>query len=139
MQRTTAPRVEYERIDIGLAANRRRVAQIGSDLLDGLDNEPGERAFAQGIGQRRRMHDLHRAQRRVPGAKVLRREIVAHRLLQIRIDLIGTNRACLAGIIDVLEQALAGQLVAAAHEPRELPVVDRDLVVCATLAGEAQQ
>src|SRR4029079_1104838 len=83
--------------------------------------------------------DRDRPQSRTPGAEVLGGEIVAHRLLQILVDLVGVDRGPAAGLGDVLENALPRQLVAMADEPGEPLVVDGDLVLGAALAAEPEQ
>ena len=78
-------------------------------------------------------------QRRPPGPEVLCGEILAHRILQILVDLAGIDGVKLARVIQVLKQMLSQQLMASPHEARESLVVNGDLVLGAALAAKAEQ
>ena len=80
-----------------------------------------------------------RVQRGVPGAEILGREIAAHAFAQIVVDLSRIDGAPIALLVDVLEQRLARQFLAAAHELREACIFDQHVVLRAALAAELQQ
>ena len=80
-----------------------------------------------------------RVQRRVPGAEVLGRELAAHAFAQIVVHLARIDGVALALLVDVLEQRLARQFLAAPHELREPRVIDGHVVLRAALAAELQQ
>jgi len=94
--------------------------------------------LAHRFRQRGACHDLERPQRRTPRAKVLRGELVAHRVPQVLVHLARVDRAQRA-LIQILEQALSRQLMASAHDAREPLVVDDDLVLHAALGAELEQ
>lgn len=58
----------------------------------------------------------------VPGAEILRREILAEVLSQVGVDLPGVHDVASALLIHVLEQVLAGQLPAFPHQHGETAV-----------------
>jgi len=121
-------RGEHRGMDVGLAAHRRRVAEIRSGN--------GDRRLH---GRRRR---VARAKQRIgddhargPGAEVLRRVVVAHDRAQVCIDVAGRD-ATAAPVLDVLEQALPRQVLAAPDRAREARILEQALVALPGLAAE---
>ena len=99
-------RVEQRRVDIGLAAHRRRVAERLGDRLDHrLDADPRVLGLLQ--------HLLESDDARAPGPEMLGGEVAASRLADIIVDVARGDRVRLAVAVDILEQHLAGQLLAA--------------------------
>ncbi len=74
----------------------------------------------------------------MPGAEILGREVIAHALAKEGIHLAGIDAAAMALFVDILEQPLAGQVLASAHQCGEARVPDAHLVQQSTLAGEPQ-
>ena len=76
---------------------------------------------------------------RRPGSEVLGRDLVAAgRLAQVVVDVLGSNGPRLAVFVDVLEQVLPGQLLAAPDERREAPVDQLALLGPAALAPKPE-
>ncbi|MCW0466763.1 hypothetical protein NB705_003836 [Xanthomonas sacchari] len=138
MQAPAAPAVEHARVDIGLAAHRRGVAERLGHLADHRILRLRQRALAAGVGQRQRGQPLQRGAGAAPGAEVLGGEALAHRLAQVVVDLARIHRLQLAVVVAILEQCLPGQLLAAADQLDQVHVVDLDVVLLAALAAELQ-
>src|SRR5690606_37009 len=138
-----APAGEHDRIDVGLAAHRRRVAQRGGDLAhDGVLNG-GQRTLARRFASCRHRQagagqTLERRQRAAPGAEVLRTELAARGLVQVGVDLARLHRGQLAVVVAILEQRLPGELLATPQQPHQARVVEDDVVVLPALAAEAE-
>ena len=73
-----------------------------------------------------------------PGPEVLRGEVVAGDLAQVVVHVVGADVAPRAVLVDVLEQLLAGQLLALPDERGQAAVAHVDLVLLAALAAEAE-
>src|SRR5581483_4557300 len=73
-----------------------------------------------------------------PGAEVLRRDVAAGGLAQVRVDVVRRDRLASALRIEILEQLVARQVLALLHDASEPPVGDRDGVVDAALAAESE-
>ena len=71
-----------------------------------------------------------------PGPEILGGEVGARDLAEIVVDVRGVDVLYAAFLVDVLEELLAGQLLAALDNPGEATVSDVDLVVNAALAAE---
>ena len=59
-------------------------------------------------------------------------------LAQVGVHVVGGDVVRLAVVVDVLEQLLAGQVLAAPDDRRQAPVADPDLVLAAGLAAEPE-
>ena len=80
-----------------------------------------------------------REDRRRPGPEVLGRDVVAARgLAQVLVDVLGADGSGLAVVVDVLEEVLAGQLLAAPDDRREASVDQLALLGAAALAPEPE-
>ncbi len=75
---------------------------------------------------------------RAPGAEVLHREVVAGDLAQVLVHVLGAHVALGAELVDVPEQLLARQVLAAAYDPRQPPVDDPRLDLAAVLRTERE-
>src|SRR5580698_3727670 len=78
-QITRAPLVEHPRIDVGLAAHGRGVAQLVSDFLHDFRDRPLDGTFAAESFPGSAPQQQQRVQRRTPGPKIFGREVFAHR------------------------------------------------------------
>src|SRR5688500_9915194 len=136
MQPASAPRGGHERMDVRGAAHRRRVAERLRHRGDRLDHDGIARAFAWGqlAGGQRRDREAGRA----PGAEILRRERRTHRVAQVAVDHAGVDRMAFARLVDILEQRLARQALAAPQQPDEAIVVDAQVLHPPALAAEAK-
>src|SRR4051794_20209925 len=74
--------IEDARVDVGVACDRRRVAEIERDLLHGSYDRALARRPAQQLGLRHRETDL-RQHRRPPRAELLRGDVDAGRRLEV--------------------------------------------------------
>src|SRR3546814_18295858 len=103
-------------MDIGFAADRRRVAQRLGDRLQHVFQAdpvlPGGADLLEGdpAGS--------------PGAEMLGGELLAHRFADIGVDVARADRALIALLVDELEALLAGPVLAALDEAG--PVSTRD-------------
>lgn len=73
-----------------------------------------------------------------PGAEVLRREVGAPDLPEIGVDVRRVDRLARPALVQVLEEPVAGQVLAPADHRGEPPVVDVDRVMLAALLGELE-
>ena len=109
--------LQHGRMDVALAADRRRVAETRRHLCHGTHAGGlcGGGAF-ESLGLPRQ-----RAARSVPGpgAEILGGEILAGDLAQIFIDVAGIDGTRLLVLVDVLEERLSGKI--AAMRPRAAP------------------
>src|SRR4030095_9088299 len=83
-----------------------------------------------------------RADRRAPGAKILGGEtlaVAAHSLAQVVVDHAGVDRLALAVGVDILEQLVTGQLLAATNDAREAAIVEHYLLHPTALALEREE
>src|SRR5690606_21689567 len=143
LQRTVAPAGEHRRVDVGAAANGRRVAERGGHLLDHRLLQPGQRALAGeaavgAVRQRGPRQPLEGRERAAPGAEVLGAEGVAGGLAQVVVDLARVHRHQGAVVVAVLEQRLPRELLAGAQQLHQALVVELHLVRLAGLAAEAE-
>ncbi len=123
-------------MDVAGPADRGRVAQHPGDLLDAGGDDAllgalvlGGAGLGQGLGA---------VQRTRPGAEVLGGEGSPRGFADVVVDVVGVDGVPLALVVEVLEQALARQLLAAADQRREAPVVDAGAVLLAALAAEVE-
>ena len=98
------------RMDIGFAADRRRVAER---LGDRLEHRLEADAVLAGGADRLEGDDA-----RAPGAEMLGGEILAGRRADIVVDVGRADRMGLAVAVDILEEVLARQVLAAFDDPR---------------------
>src|SRR6185503_9090675 len=113
-----------------------RVAEAPCHLLDRLAHRlaplpRGRRARLSGQGP----PGAHAAG---PGAEILGREVASRRLGQVGIDVARADRAPAAALVPVLEQVLAGQLLAPLHDPAQLAVLDPELVDLSRFPAEVE-
>jgi hypothetical protein len=73
-----------------------------------------------------------------PSPEILGREVGAHCVAQIIIDLARVDRVPLTCIVQILEQTLAGEFVAMPHDARKALVVNDHLVLESTFPSEAE-
>jgi hypothetical protein len=73
-----------------------------------------------------------------PRAKILRREISAGRVTQVRVDVCRRNGARDTRGVDVLKQILPRQILAALDDTSEPGVVQHDIVSLAALSDESE-
>ena len=117
-------------------ANPARVAETGCHGVDRLGDVAVGFASAGG--------DTHAPQfdrgkhGAAPGAEVLGADVAPGERAQIGIDVIRGDRLALAGGVEVLEQLLAGQVAAALDDVRKARLGERDDVLDAALAAEAE-
>src|SRR5438105_1574756 len=128
--------VHDRRVEVTLAADRRRIAEAGRNLADG----GGELALGLCLrlepaqpGQLAGRQDGAR-----PGPEVLGGELAPSRLPQVLVHVGGLDGAGLILIVEVAEQLLARQVLAALHDPRQGPVAHVDVMLLAALAPEAE-
>ena len=120
-------------MDVAFAAHGDRIAELGGDLLDRADHVAlggGFRIEALELAERER--GQHRSR---PGAEVLGREGLSCDILQIGVDVRRIDRLPLAFLVDVLEELLAGDLLAGAHDAGEAAIAQRRAVQPAALAA----
>jgi len=103
-------RLQNRRVDITLAAYRRRVAQLAGHLFHRLDQLLARLA----LGLPSPCAQVLQRQRTAgPGAVVLGGEIAPGQVAQVLVDVPRADRVALAVIVQVLEQLLSRQLQAA--------------------------
>src|SRR5581483_9111194 len=128
--------VEHGRVDVALAADGRRVAELPGYPLDRAHHVPFRLGLA--VEALELLQGLGGEDRAGPGAEVLRREVLPGGAAQVVVDVGRIDRVLDAVGIDVLEELLAGQLLAAADDARQAAVADLDVVPDATLAPEVE-
>ncbi len=123
-------------MDVGLAADRRGVAEPLRHALDRLDDV----LLRLGVGvERLELLQGQRAEDRAgPGAEVLGGEVLPGDLPEVLVDIARVDRPMLPVVVEVLEEFVAGDLLAAPDDPREAPVLDADLPLLAALAAELE-
>jgi hypothetical protein len=124
-------------VHVALARDRRRVPQRLRRLADRLDDVAARLALrvARLEGAQRPVRE-HRAR---PRPEVLGGDVgAAGRIAQVLVDVLRADVAHLAIVVEVLQQVLAGQLLAAGDDPRQPPVAEVDLVRLAALAREPE-
>ena len=123
------------RSDVAGAADGGRVAQCFGDLLDRV---PERRAD---LGPRRPATRAERAEREHrpgPRPEVLGRDLCPGGLTEVVVDVGRLDRARLAVAVEVLEQLLAGEVLAALDDPGDAPVAHADRVELAALAAKSK-
>src|SRR4051812_44287347 len=73
-----------------------------------------------------------------PGAEVLGREVLAGRLPQVGVDVLGADALPLLVLVEILKQLLPRQVAALLDDAREPPVVHLHRVLLAALAPELE-
>src|SRR5205085_129722 len=117
------------RVHIGFAADRGRIAQHVGDLLE--HRLQADALLAGGADLREGEHA------RAPGPEMLGGEILARGLANVIVDVGGGDRVRLAVVVQILEQVLAGQVLALLHDPAERRVGDPELPLDAAFRLEA--
>ena len=111
------PRREATRLDRRLDVLLER--RLGVEALEFLERDRGE----------------HRS---LPGAEILCRDVAAGDLAQVGVDVRRRHVPALAVLVDVLEQLLAGEVLAGAHDLGDAPVLDLEAPDLAALALELE-
>ncbi len=119
-----------------LAAHRARVAQALGDRVDGAQDvavglAPARRG-AHGAQLHRREHGA------APGAEVLRRDVAPGELAQVIVHVVGGDRLALLLRVEILEQLVPRQVLAALDDARKPRILQRDAVLDAALAAEGE-
>jgi hypothetical protein len=120
-------------MDVALAAHGDCIAELGCHPLD--------RARHVALGGRLGVEALELAERQRrqhgprPGAEILGREGLARDLLQIGVHVRRIDLLPLPIVVDVLEEVLAGELLAGAHDARQPAITQRRAVPLAALAA----
>ena len=123
-------------MDVAPAGDGRRVPEPIGGEADGLDDVLARRPV---VGARR-----ERAQRSVgedgagPRPEVLGGDVAARDLAEVVVHVVGGDIVRLAVVADVLEELLAGQVLAAPDDGRQPPIPDTDLVLATGLAAEPE-
>ena len=135
-QLATEVRVDHDGMDVAAAAYGGRVAEARRHRLDGT------RQVALRLPDRRerleRAQRIGGADRPRPRRKVLRGEIAAADGAQVGIDVGRAHPSLAATVVDVPEQLLSRQLLAALHDPAQAPVPDAQGVLLAALPAKAE-
>jgi len=100
-QATVQPAVQDQRVDIGGAANGRRIAENRRDFFHRGSEDGALRAFTAFLGQRRAGEHAGRLHGATPGAEILGAEgvgLLAAGFAQIVVNLAGVDGLMLAGI-----------------------------------------
>ena len=123
-------------MDVAPAAGGDGIAQTTRDLLDGARDV----ALAVGLGPRRRQpaQGPGGAHGGAPGAEVLGGQLAARDAAQIAVHVAGADAPRLPAGIEIAEQLLPRQFLAAAQDPAEPRVLQAHRVVLAALAAEAE-
>src|SRR5687768_13615067 len=104
-------------MDIAAPRDGRRVAQLLGGLPDGLHHVPLGAAIA--IARLQRPERAIGQDRTRPGPEILGRERRARRIADVGVDVLRSDVADLTRVVDVLEELLARQLLAAPDDRRE--------------------
>src|SRR4029453_7652108 len=120
-------------MDVALAADRRRVAQSRRHLHD-RGGEPPARVGLLG----RRGEGLRGEDGAAPRAEVLGGELLAADLAEVGIDVRGAYGLPLPILVEVLEQLVAREILAAPPDAGERPAAHVDGGVVAPRAAELQ-
>src|SRR5207245_9190209 len=124
------------RVYVIFPADLARVAKARRHGVDRLGDVAGGFAAAGGAPHVPRFgRGEHGA---APGAEVLGADVAPGERAQIGIDVIRGDRLALAGGVEVLEQLLAGQIAATLDDVRKARLGERDDVLDAALAAEAE-
>ncbi len=123
-------------MDVAAAADGGRVAEARRHRLDGARQVP-----LRLPGRRERLERIQRigrADRPRPRAIVLRGEIAAADGPQVGIHVGRAQPSLAATVVDVAEQLLSRQLLAAFHDPAQAPVADAEGVLFPALSAKAE-
>src|SRR5690606_7532024 len=123
--------------DVVTLADRERVAEYRGRVSRGLIDDARRLGVARARLARGQL--LEGRDRSGPGPKILGREALPGQLLEQRVDVARRDGAQLAVRVEIAEQPLARQLVAAAQGARGTCVVHRQRVLDAAFAGELQR
>jgi len=106
---------------VALAADRWRVAQARGDLLD----RRGERRVRRcRILVRKQRTDGENGAR--PRTEILGRELAAHHVADVLVNVVGIDVLDFRVLVDILEEALAGQLLYGAQHACEALICQPD-------------
>jgi len=128
--------VEDRGVDVAPAGDRRRITESYGRLPDRLDDDASRRPVA--LARLEGAQCPVRQDRPFPGPEVLRGERPARGLADVLIHVVGPDVMHLAVVPDVLEQLLAGELLAAPDDGRQPPVAQADLVLLPRLPAEPE-
>ena len=121
---------------VAFSANRRCVAEAGRDACDGGAHIPfrmRRTVEALDLPQRQRRQDGSR-----PGAKILGGDVLSGDLPEIRVHIGRGDILLRAVVIDILQELLAGQLLAGLDDLGDAAVLDRERPLLAALADETE-
>ena len=128
--------LQHGGMHIAAAAHRPGVAELLRDRLDGARDillarrgRVDDVQFLEGRGGQHRPG---------PGTEVLRGELGAGDVTQVRVDVLGRDPLARAVGVEVLEQHLAGQVLAALDGAGEAAVLQGDLLPDAALGAEPE-
>src|SRR5690606_4149398 len=122
------------RVDVALAADRRRVAEHLGDRFDDVIDRLRARALVLRPGMAGQLACA--GQRAAPGAVVLGGQLLATDLLEVRVHVVGLDQVALAVVVQVAEDLIAGELQALLDEPRQALIGHIDVLLDAALAAE---
>src|SRR4051812_39243673 len=122
-------------MDVTLSTDSRRIAELLRHRLNG-----GQHLLLRFIraARSRLAQQCQRLERRKPGAEILRGEEAAARLAQVFVHIAGADWTALAVLIDPLEQFLARDIAAVAHDARDSPIRDERALLDSALAAKLQ-
>src|SRR4051794_8356712 len=119
-----------------LATHGARVAQALRDRIDGAQDVAVGLAPARGRPHRAQLH--RREHGPAPRAEVLGRHVAPGELAQVRVHVVGGNRLALVVRVEVLEQLVPRQVLAALDDARKARLLERDAVLDAALAAKSK-
>ena len=135
-QRAIHVSVDHRRMHITLPANRTGVAEFLRHALHGFEDVAFRLGFAaeafdflEGFGGE---------DRAVPGAEILGGELFAGDFAEVGVDVAGIDVGAFAGVIEIGEEFLPGEMLAFLHNLRQHRGVEVDFVIDAGLAAEAE-
>ena len=123
-------------MNVAAPADRRRVAEMLRDLLDGAHDRLLPLALRIEVAETPQR--LRRELRAGPGAEVFCGDILPRDLAQIGVNLLRAHRMLIAFVVEILEQFVPGQVATAFDDACEPAVADVALISVAALAAEAE-
>src|SRR5215472_9155531 len=123
-------------MNVAAAADRRRVAEVLSDLFHGTHDRLLALAFSLEVAEP--LQCLRRQLRAGPSAEIFGCNVLPGYLPQIGINLLRADDVLIALLIEILKQLIAGQVAATFDDAGQPAVVDVALVAVAALAAEAE-
>jgi hypothetical protein len=128
--------LDERRVNVILPTHRACISQALRGVVDGADDVPlGFLLRFRGSELAQVLGAVHGAG---PGAEVLRSDVGTAGFSQVVVDVHRLDLLTLAIVVQVLEENLTGQLVAALHDARDVPVGDGHGVLYSALAAELE-